>query len=498
MYQTLQPLAAHEPVSLSFENRLPLVLDADGTLLRTNLLAEGAVRLVRRNPLLVAWLFLWLLKGRAYLKQQVAARTTLAVDLLPVSEPLVAHAVAAHAQGRTVVLATAAGADIAHQVAARFPFISETLCSTPTCNLKGAAKAAALVDRFPAGFVYAGDSRADLPVWRRATLTIFAGRSQSLSARLARSGLVEAAFTTPAATLGTWRRALRVHQWAKNALIFVPMMLAGHFLDAHAAVRCVVTFLAFGMIASATYLLNDLMDLEDDRRHWTKRHRPLASGVIGIGEGCAAAVALLVGGIALAATCGLQVVALVIAYCIGTIGYSFHLKRVPVLDVAVLAGLFTLRLVVGAAAAQVPATRWLLVFSMFLFLSLGFAKRLTELTRLAARSAGTPSAVSLPGRGYVLADVALVQMIGGSSAITSVLILVLYLVYEAFPGGVYAHPDLLWGVPMIVGLWLGRIWLLCGRGELADDPVVFATRDRISLLLGLGALASFVGAVVLP
>lgn len=474
----------------------PLVLDLDGTLLRTDLLLETALQYVRRQPLRLFLLVYWALHGIAHLKHQLASRAELAVDLLPVNEALVGYARSAAAAGRTVIVATAANQALARKVCARFSFVSGTIASTETLNLKGRRKAAAIADRFPDGYVYAGDAATDLHIWRQARFGIFAGRNPRLLRQLTSVTTLEADFAHRPASLATWIRALRVHQWAKNGLMFLPLLLAGGLLDISGWIACAIGFVAMGLTASATYLINDLTDLEDDRQHWSKRNRPLASGLIGIPQGIAASAGLLVAGLALAALVGgLPVLGLVALYCATTLGYSLYLKRVPLLDVTVLAGLFTLRLALGAAIVDVRLSAWLMVFSMFLFFSLALAKRSTEIGRKLASAA--PAGAPMHGRGYIPADAGLVAALGASSAVAAVLIMVLYLIHEAFSDALYAQPQLLWAAPVFIGLWLGRVWLLCGRGILNDDPVAFAVKDRISILLGAGVLGSFASAALL-
>jgi 4-hydroxybenzoate polyprenyltransferase len=486
---------AQEVPAPAVARAFPLVLELDGTLLRTNLLLESALDLLKRRPLSVFLMVAWLLRGVAYLKHQLAVRSELAVELLPVNEQLVRHARAEALAGRTVIVATAASLALATRVCARFPFVTEVLASCQRRDLRGARKAAELAERFPGGFAYAGSAAADLHVWRLARFGLLAG-SGKLGRRMAEVTAVEANFSERGATIRSWLRACRMHQWAKNGLLFLPLLLAGRMFHAEAWLACVAAFVAIGLTASGTYLVNDLLDLEADRRHWSKRHRPFAAGLIGIPQAAAASILLLGSGFAVAAAGGgLPVLALVGLYCAATLAYSIHLKRVPLLDVVVLAGLFTLRLALGASAAAVPLSSWLGVFSMFLFLSLALAKRSTEITRKAA--AECPASGAAYGRGYLPADASLVIALGVAAAVAAVLVNVLYLVDEAFSARLYGLPELLWAVPVLIGLWLGRVWLLCGRGLLDDDPVVFAVTDRTSLLLGTGVVASFAGAGLL-
>lgn len=459
---------------------IPLVLDLDGTLLRTDLLQEKALAFVKENPLRIFLLFSWLLKGRAHLKRQLSQAVSLDIDRLPVNEDLIAYAEAEHAKGRMVVLATASDALVAGKVARRFGFLDRTVASDGVTNLKAAAKARALREAFPQGFAYAGDSRADLHVWRAAERAIPVGTSRSLARAAGRLAPIEASF--PRKPLArALLKAARLHQWAKNALVFVPLVLGGKMLVAEAWVAAALAFLAIGLLASTTYLVNDLWDIADDRRHWSKQKRPLASGSLPISVAIAAVPLGLAASFLLGALAGLPVVLVLLAYLALTLGYSFAFKRKPVLDAFTLALLFTLRLMLGIAAVAVPASPWLLVFSMFLFTSLSFAKRQTEVQRMVSRGEDTGQKVS--GRGYFAADLPFILAMGIASGMASVLIMVLYLTNDALFADFYGNSAWLWAIPPLLFLWLSRIWMICQRGELLDDPVAFSLRDPKSLAI---------------
>lgn len=422
---------AQEVAAPALARAYPLVLDLDGTLLRTDVLLESALQFLKREPLGIFLLLGWLLRGVAHLKHQLASRCELAVDLLPINEALVQYARAEAEKGRIVVVATAANQVLAAKVCARFGFVAEVLASCEQRNLKGASKAYALASRFPQGFAYAGNAGTDLHVWRQARFGLFAGSDTKLLRRMSGVTAVEADFATPRATVRSWLHACRVHQWAKNGLLFLPLLLSGGLLDLQSWTACAGAFLAIGLTASGTYIINDLLDLEADRQHWSKRNRPLATGLIGIPQAVVASGLLLVAGFTVAAFAGgLPVLSLVALYCAVTLGYSLHLKRVPILDAVVLAGLFTLRIALGASAAEVALSAWLGVFSMFLFLSLALAKRSTEIARKAAAACTTSGATY--GRGYLPADAPLVAALGVAAAVAAVLVNVLYLVDEAF------------------------------------------------------------------
>lgn len=474
--------------SMPIEPAQPLVLDLDGTLLYGDLLFESAAVFIRQNPLhlfLLAW---WLLHGIAALKAQLAARINPAVDVAPFNEQLMLFARAAHQAGRPVVLATASHRALADAVAKRFPFVTDVLASTDSLNLKGHRKADALAIRYPQGYLYAGDAIPDLAIWKRCQGAIYAGRRGSVERRLAAVAPITATYHRPHASLRTWIRTLRLHQWMKNSLVFIPLLLAGHVRDAAALATTLVGFVAMGLMASATYLINDILDVEDDRRHATKRDRAIAAGLISIPEATLAAGAILSASLGLIALCGLQAATTLLAYCGLTLAYSFRFKRVPLLDVVALATLFTLRLVLGTKTAEVPLSAWLGAFSMMLFGSLALAKRATELVRHGNLLATDKTVNS---RGYVYADLPLITSLGAASTVGAAIIMILYLINEAFRANLYSHPELLWGVPLLVVLGLGRVWLLCGRGALHDDPVSFAIHDRTSLCMAAALIALF-------
>lgn len=472
---------------------LPLVIDLDGTLLKTDSLDETFFDVLRNDPINLFKLPVKLIQGRAALKAFLAGKSNLDVESWPVRTDLIDYILTQFEAGRKVVLATAADKKIAEAVAAQFPFISEVIASDGTSNLKGRAKAKRLRERFPEGFIYAGDSPADIAVWRESKGAVLVGASPSVVRRVRRQGEPLALFASPRRVGSLLRRSMRLHQWAKNALLFVPLVLGGKALEASAWMAAMLGFIALGLTASAAYVINDLWDLPSDRRHWSKRLRPLASGDLSIREGIVLALLGLTAGFGAAATLGRGAVLMLALYTAGTLSYSFAWKRVPILDIFVLASLFTLRLGFGIVLSDVRLSPWLLVFSMFIFGSLSMAKRHTEVLRLA--EAGLDS---MPGRGYVRADAPLTLGIGLASMLGAVLIMVLYLIEDAFPRSFYSNPAALWGVPPILFLFLGRVWLMSQRGQLRDDPVAFALKDRVSLVLGALMVSTFAIALFGP
>ncbi len=460
---------------------LPLAVDMDGTLLRTDVLAETIVAGLFRRPWAVIVAVACLPAGRARFKSAMARIAPIDVTCLPVRESLVAFLRAEKSQGRTIHLVTAAAAEPAARVAEKFGFFDDVHASTESLNLKGAAKLEYLRGLFPGGFAYVGDSRADLDVWSGADNLVIAGASRSVADRARGLGKpVQAEFDVGSESgTGRWRSALRLHQWSKNVLIFAPLLLGARIADPSAWASCVAGFLALGTAASATYLINDLADLEADRRHRSKRLRALASGDIPVLLALGVALIMLAAAFSASVFIGRSFTLALTFYLALTLSYSFWIKRAPLLDVIVLAGLYTMRLICGTMLAGSIFSAWLLTFSMFFFTSMSLAKRHVEVS-----SASTSSLDTLPGRGYRPADAPLTLSIGVATSVAAVLIIVQYLITEAFPSRVYAFPAALWAAPLLLSLWVCRIWLFAHRGELDDDPVAFAVKDKVSLALG--------------
>jgi 4-hydroxybenzoate polyprenyltransferase len=458
----------------------PLVIDLDGTLIKTNSLDETFLDALRADPLALWRLPIQCIIGRPAAKAFLAEKSPLDVETWPVRQDFLDYVEAQFKAGRKVVLASGADRRIAEAIAARFPFISEVISSDGTCNMKGKTKALRLCELFPNGFIYAGDAAADLAVWRVGSASVLVNATSDVVRRAKRIGEPRAVFLRAPVTLNILRRSLRLHQWAKNALVFVPLVLGGKAGDLSAWLNALLGFFALGFVASATYIVNDLWDLPSDRRHWSKRMRPLASGDLSIRAGIMLAIAGLAVGFGLMTCSGRGALAMLGLYVVLALSYSFAWKRVAILDVFILACLFTLRLSFGIVLTDVRLSPWLLVFSMFLFVSLSMAKRHTELLHLADRGLE-----STRGRGYIAGDAPLTLGMGLASMFGALLIMIVYLIEDAFPRGVYANPSYLWAIPFILFLFIGRIWLLSQRGQLRDDPVAFALKDRVSLLLGL-------------
>jgi 4-hydroxybenzoate polyprenyltransferase len=419
-----------------------------------------------------------LASGREAFKDEIARLSPINADGLPIRTEFLAWLLAKRAEGHEIHLITAADQRVAEAVAKRFELFASAVGSSLIVNLKGTAKAGYLKTRFPDGFVYAGDSGADIDVWIRSAGAVLVGRGVRHRDELNEASVpIIAEFPSQSARWRHWTSLIRAHQWPKNVMIFVPAVLSHSWGDVDVIVRAVLAFLIFNVAASSTYILNDLADLDADRAHETKRLRAMAAGVIPAHHGAGVAAAMLTLGLVFAGLLSVPFFVTVLAYLATTVAYSFRLKSVPLLDLAIIGGLFTLRVVMGVAACELPSSVWLLSFAMLFFFSLAAAKRHAELMR--ARR--TDSTMPLR-RGYQPGDEALTLACGVSASFGAILIMLLYLRFEAAQGGLYPHGDYLVAVPVTVLLWQLRIWLLSHRGELHDDPVVFALGDWVSWL----------------
>jgi 4-hydroxybenzoate polyprenyltransferase len=466
---------------------VPLCVDLDGTLIRTDLLLETALALVRRNPLYLFCFPFWLCRGRAHLKREIAARSHIHVAALPYDERVLDW-LREQGSARRRILCTASDQHLADAVAAHVGGFDEVLGSDGVRNLGGRGKRDALRERYgERGFDYAGNAMPDLHVWRHARRAILVNAAPYVSRRVHARHEVERVFERRDGGWGTWLAALRLHQWPKNLLVFVPLLAAHLAFVPQAVLSGIVAFLAFCLCASGAYVLNDLLDLDADRRHPRKRQRPFAAGTLPIEAGLVAAPLLTIAAFAVAATLSPRFMLVLLIYAITTLAYSLILKRIAMLDVVTLAGLYTVRIIGGAVAIPVPASFWLLAFSMFLFLSLAMVKRYAEVRRVAAAEE-----TRVAGRGYGVDDLALIQSLGTSSGYLSVLVLAFY-IHSTASEALYRRPEMLWVLTPVLLYWISRVWLIARRGEMHDDPVVFALTDKVSLAV----LAVFAGVILL-
>lgn len=463
------------------------------------MLLESFANVMHHAPLSIGALPVWLARGKAALKQELARRSRIAVETLPFDPEVLTLIAEAKAQGRRVVLCTATDRELAEAIAGHLQLFDEVLASDGAQNLAAGNKAAELLRRYGRkGFDYAGNSRADLAVWQEARQAIVVSASPGLAEEARKVAEVERIITPPQPGLKTLAKGLRVHQWLKNVLLFVPMFASHRLTSPDLWVDLGLAFAAFSLCASMVYILNDLIDLDSDRRHPRKSRRVFASGELSILTGLILAMALGMISLGLALLVGFPFTLALLLYCVLTSAYSFALKRVLLVDCIVLAGLYTLRIVAGSQAIFQPMSLWLLGFSFFLFLSLSYVRRFTEVSSLARSADATPSDQKIAGRGYLVSDAPILGLLGVGAGYASSVILANYLNSDAVRQ-LYAEPSILAGLVPILLFWISWVWLKASRGEMQDDPVIFAVRDRISQLSGLAfALVVLVGAKGLP
>jgi 4-hydroxybenzoate polyprenyltransferase/phosphoserine phosphatase len=468
----------------------PLCIDLDGTLIRSDLLLESLVLLIKRNPLYVFLIPMWLFRGKAAFKAQVAARVTLNPAALPYDQEFLTWLKSERNTGRSLWLCTGANERLAATVASHLRLFDGVLASSDTLNLTGKAKATQLVGRFgERAFDYCGNERKDLAIWRHARAAIIVSGGVRLERDAARLAQIAKAFPPRSRPWRAAIRALRPHQWAKNALVMVPLFAAHRAADASSVAAALLALTAFCLCASSVYLLNDLLDLEADRAHPRKSKRPFAAGDLSLLFGLLVAPCLLGATVIIAAFLPAKFWLVLGTYYALTCAYSFFLKGIVLVDALALAGLYTLRIIAGSAAVAVPLSFWLLIFSVFLFLSLAFVKRFAELEALRRRQL-----LRTAGRGYHVEDLSILQSLGTAAGYLSVLVLALYINSPEIQA-LYSQPKVIWTLCVLMLYWISRVWMIAQRGLMHDDPVVFALKDRQSVGIGLLAVIAVVLAV---
>lgn len=469
---------------------VPLVVDLDGTLTPTDTLAESMVRVVKRSPLNLVSLPFWLLGGRAAFKEAISRHADLPAEQLPYRHALLAYLREQKEKGRRLVLATAAHHSVAVRVAAHLGIFDQVIATQAGHNAKGKAKLEAIRQKVGTEFAYAGDSHADIPIWRAAKAAVLVGASPGVTKAVKAGTPVEREFPREQPGVADWLRALRVHQWLKNLLLFVPFLTAFTFSDPNKLLAICAAFLAFSFAASATYVVNDLWDLDNDRAHPRKRNRPFASARISIASGLLVAALALMAGLALAYWVSAGFLAMLLLYLTLTSAYSWVLKEYVLIDVIMLSLLYTLRILAGSVAIGIQTSSWLLAFSVFMFLSLALVKRCAELVSL-----GQTGLSATRGRDYRISDLSVLWPLGVGAALSAVVVFGLFISAPETQAR-YASPELLWLAAVGFIYWLARLWIKTSRGEMHDDPVVYAVKDKgsrvtVAVIVALTLVAHF-------
>ena len=459
-------------------SRVTLFVDLDGTLIKTDLLFEMILLLFKRSPFSIFLLPLWFLRGRAYLKDQLTSRTLIEPANLPYHQPFLDYLHTMSKQGKRLVLATGSNERVARKIADHLGIFDRVIGSGEQ-NMTGHNKLAAIkAMQKGAPFAYAGDSRKDIPIWKDAEEAILVNPAGSVRRKATRSARVTHTFWSRRSRISTLFRALRVHQWVKNTLIFVPLVTAHRFTSLYDCLMALAAFVAFCSVCSGTYMINDLLDLEVDRRHHLKKGRPFASGDLPLSSAFLLVPATLIFGVVVGSFLPPAFLMTLGLYTAMSLSYSLYLKKKVLVDVIALASLFTLRIFSGAHAIDVPISHWLLAFSMFIFLSLAFVKRYAELHNLKQTEVKL-----IPRRGYRVDDIEQLRSFGTMCGCIAVLVLALY-VDSLEASGLYAMPSMLWLLCPALFYWIARIWIAAQRGEMHEDPIIFAFKDRVSYVVG--------------
>jgi 4-hydroxybenzoate polyprenyltransferase/phosphoserine phosphatase len=456
------------------KSKSTLIIDLDGTLIKTDLLFESAIRLIKKNPFYIFLLIFWLLKGRANLKDKIASRVDLRVDLLPYRSQII-DIIRSH-QGKKV-LATASNYRYAKAVADHLGIFDEIIASDAVTNLKGKQKAKIIIEKFGTDFEYIGDSEADIPIWQKAQLGFVINPNNHLQKKISRLENMHIINDDSTPSLKAIFALIRIHQWSKNILLFLPLIGAHELLNTSFLIKTLSGFFSFSLCASSVYILNDLLDLEEDRSHKTKKLRSLASGQIKISTSIFIIPTLMLVSILIALSLNLQFLIWLFIYYSLTFFYTILLKRIVILDTIILTGLYIIRIISGAAINNIKITFWFLAFAVFLFFSLAIIKRFVEVNE---------SSHTATKRGYEDIDISLISISGITSSYISILIMMLYL-YNHSNSIVEQNPILLLILCFIMLYGYSRIWLFAYRKKLNDDPVVFILKDKISMILGLAS-----------
>ncbi|MCB1776861.1 MAG: UbiA family prenyltransferase [Candidatus Competibacteraceae bacterium] len=469
---------------------VPLCIDLDGTLLNSDLLLESALAQLKQSPLSVLHWPRWLAQGKAHLKAQIAQRVDLDIETLPYHAELLTFLHQQKVAGRILILVTASHRKFAEPIAAHLGLFDDVLATDGARNLAGQHKAEILVERYgERGFDYAGNAPVDLAIWKHARCALVVNAGPSLVKQAQAVCEVEQVFHSREKSLRLWMKALRLYQWLKNGLIFVPLA-AGHVWDQpDKLLLALLAFLSFGLCASSVYLLNDLLDLGADRHHPRKRQRPFAAGKLPLIQGIAAIPLLLLTAFGLSLLIHSQFTAVLATYYVFTLAYSLQLKQMLMLDTITLAGLYTLRIIAGAAAVRIMPSFWLLAFSMFFFLSLALVKRYAELLTLQKQGE-----LSAHGRDYRVDDLGILQSLGAAAGYLAVLVLALYVNTET-SRALYGQPMMIWLLCPVLLYWISRVWLVTHRGEMHDDPILFAVTDPHSRYVLLACALIFLSAM---
>ncbi len=479
---------------MKHSNNIPLIIDLDGSLICTDTLFESCLLFIKKYPLRMFALLKWSWGGKAHFKNELSKHVIPNAELLPYRTKVLELAKEAKIAGREVYLITGANQRIADKVSKIHNIFVTTIGSNKNFNLEGKSKLEKIKETLEAKeFDYIGNSKSDLPMWAEARTAFICSNNKILKKRLkAVNQDIVSIESERKPTIRQGIKELRIYQWSKNVLVFLALFMSHRILELDLLTNNLVAFISFSLIASSVYILNDLFDLESDRKHPTKKNRPLASGAISIVSGILSVPALLFCGFLLSLILlPSNFTLILLLYFVTTTAYSLYLKEILFIDVILLGALYTLRIVAGGLATGVEVSSWLLGFSGFFFLSLAFMKRYTDLILFKRNSQE-----ELFGRGYAIEDMDFVQKTGIASGFISLLILALYITSEQV-FVLYSAPLLLWLTIPAVLYWLMRMWYMAHKGKMTDDPIIYAIKDKSSYVVFIIVLITIIAATII-
>jgi 4-hydroxybenzoate polyprenyltransferase/phosphoserine phosphatase len=457
------------------ETEIPLVVDLDGTLIKSDLLYESTLLFLKRNPLNIFLIIKWLLCGITVLKTKLAERVVIDIELLPYNESFLEFLKSEYENGRELILATASAQIYAQRVADHLRIFSKVLATDEKNNLRGRNKLEKLVSLYgEKKFDYAGDSSTDIVIFSHCRNAHLINASDNTIQKAGKSANISSVIKKPVVGIVHFLKAARLYQWTKNLLLFVPLITSHNILNLKLLIINILGFIAFSLCASATYIINDLFDLEADRKHPSKKNRPFASGELSISKGILMSGLFGLSGLLLSFFLPLNFLFYLVTYILLTSFYSFFLKRYVLVDVFTLAGLYTIRIIAGARLIGVEISFWLFAFSVFLFFGLALVKRCTEL-QLIAKS----GKMNLNGRDYCSEDLQTLRTMGITGCFISVVVFALYINSKEVLS-LYSSPEILWAICPALLLWINRLWIKTSRGQMHDDPLIFTLKDNVS------------------
>jgi 4-hydroxybenzoate polyprenyltransferase/phosphoserine phosphatase len=460
------------------EKNIPLIVDLDGTLINTDLLHEGFLIFLKKNIFNLFLCLIWLLKGKTILKKNIAEQVDIPYKLLPVNKSLVEFLKKESEGGRKIILATASYQSQAVEISKLIPVFDEIVASDDLINMKGEQKRKLLVEKFgEKGFDYVGNSKSDLKIFASCRFSYLVNPSVLLTKKTANLSDLKNTWHITKTSGYTIIKSIRAYQWIKNLLIFIPLVTSHTFHSITPFLNGLMAFLSFSFIASAGYIINDLMDLNADRTHPEKCRRPLASGELSIVSGIITGVLLICASFIIASTQNIYFIGILLLYFFCSIVYSLFLKKLVLYDVFMLAMLYSIRIFAGGIVIDVPLSFWLIAFSAFIFLSLALVKRYSELIQI-----NDQTSLEIRGRQYSLQDINLLEIMGIVSGFMSIVVLSLYINSKEVTL-LYTNPKVLWALSILFLFWISRIWHKAIRGEMTDDPILFAIKDKSSYFI---------------